>query len=82
MDDPPRLIVYSRAYCHLCDDMVAALNALQPQYGFSLRIVDVDADPALEARYDVLVPVLTMGGEEICHYVLDHARLEAALAGG
>ena len=62
--------------------MVAALNALQPEYGYSLRIVDVDADPALEARYDTLVPVLTLDGAEICHYVLDRARLDAALIGG
>ena len=80
--DPRELILYSRAYCHLCDDMVAALEALQPRYGFSLRIRDVDADPALEARYDVLVPVLTLEGVEICHYVLDEGRLATALRDG
>jgi len=42
--------------------MVAALTALQPRHGFSMDVVDVDADPALEARYDVLVPVLTILG--------------------
>jgi small GTP-binding protein len=44
---------------------------------------DVDADPALEARYGDLVPVLIDGdaehGREICHYVLDRGRLLAAL---
>ena len=82
MVESPELVVYSRAYCHLCDDMVAALTALQPQCGFSLTVIDVDADPELEARYDLLVPVLTLEGVEVCHYVLDRARLETALDGG
>ncbi|MBK9605406.1 MAG: glutaredoxin family protein [Betaproteobacteria bacterium] len=79
MADRPHLVVYGRAYCHLCDDMVAALTALQEERGFSLEVVDVDADPELEARYDVLVPVLTLEGREICHYHLDREKLDAAL---
>ena len=45
--------------------MVAALTALQTRHGFSLDVMDIDADPALEARYDSRVPVLTVNGEEI-----------------
>ena len=59
--------------------MVAALAALQEDRGFSLEVVDVDADPELEARYDLLVPVLTIEGREICHYHLDREKLDAAL---
>ena len=59
--------------------MVAALTALQPQHGFSMDVVDVDADPELEARYDLRVPVLTINGSEICHHFLDHEKLAAAL---
>ena len=60
--------------------MVAALRALQPEHGFALEVIDVDADPALEARYDELVPVLTCGGIEVCHHFLDRERLAQALA--
>ncbi len=59
--------------------MVAALAALQEEGGFSLEVVDVDADPELEARYDLLVPVLTIEGREICHYHLDREKLDVAL---
>ena len=42
--------------------------------------VDVDADPALEARYGERVPVLVdPDGAEICHYFLDDAALRQAL---
>ena len=75
------LVLYGRAYCHLCDDMAAALAALQPALRFTLDVVDVDADPALEARYDELVPVLVRDGIEICHHFLDRDRLQAALYG-
>ena len=59
--------------------MVAALTALRSQYEFSIEVVDVDADPALESRYDLLVPVLTVNGDEICHHFLDREKLAQAL---
>ena len=71
------LTVYSREYCHLCHDMVAALDALRPLYAFSLEVIDVDDDAVLEQRYGHLVPVLVGNGEEICHYHLDPAALDA-----
>lgn len=75
------LTLLSRSYCHLCEDMQNAL-ALHPRQGeFRVTVVDVDADPALEARYGILVPVLLHGDVEICHYHLDVPRLEAFLAG-
>ena len=30
----PRFILYSRSYCHLCDDMLKALNAVFPDVVF------------------------------------------------
>lgn len=68
--------LYSRSYCHLCEDMLQALLALQqPGERFEVAVIDVDADPALVARFDELVPVLygDPGGEELCHYFLDPA---------
>ncbi len=76
-----RLILYGRTYCHLCEDMAAALRDLQEPLGFALSIVDVDAEPALEARFGELVPVLADAeGREICHYFLDLAALQGRLA--
>lgn len=77
-----RLTVYSREYCSLCHAMVAALEALQPEHGFHLEILDVDEDDALETRFGSKVPVLIgEDGKEICHYHLDRAALEVVLAG-
>ena len=80
---PLRFTLYSRSYCHLCEDMAAALAAFMARTGlaYTLDIVDVDADPALVARYDELVPVLTADprGPELCHYFLDEAALRRHL---
>ncbi|MDR3322854.1 MAG: glutaredoxin family protein [Zoogloeaceae bacterium] len=75
------LTLMSRAYCHLCHDMEAALRPLLAEYGAALQVWDVDAAPALEAQYDELVPVLLLDGVEICHYFLDEAKVRAVLAG-
>jgi Glutaredoxin-like domain (DUF836) len=74
-----RLTLYSRAYCHLCDDMLAELAALQAQCGFAVQTVDVDGDDVLESRYGERVPVLAHGERELCHYHLDAAGLTAYL---
>ncbi len=51
--------------------MEVALAPLASEFGASVKVLDVDADPVLEARYDELVPVLLHGDAELCHYFLD-----------
>jgi hypothetical protein len=74
-----RFTLYSRSYCHLCEDMRVALQAFMARLGqaYTVDVVDVDADPALVARYDELVPVLVAepAGTELCHYFLDEGAL-------
>lgn len=77
----PVLHLYGRTYCHLCTDMEAALRALQGDFDFEVRVIDVDADPGLETRYGERVPVLTHDGTELCHYFLDEAAVRRYLAG-
>lgn len=81
-----RFILLTRAYCHLCDEMEAALR---PLIGSTpLQLIDVDAPEhaALEAQYGDAVPVLFEGDcvaeRELCRYRLDAGRVAAALTGG
>jgi len=76
----PQLTMYGREDCHLCQDMVLALREIQGNQPFSLEIVDIERDAQLEEKYGHLVPVLAAGGEEICHYFLDHVALDAYFA--
>ena len=74
------LTIYSRACCHLCDEMIEALRGLQGFFHFEIAITDVDADPELARRHGGKVPVLMHGGHELCHYHLDSTIVTAYLS--
>ena len=74
-----QLKLYGRSYCHLCDEMLAALAPLRDEFGFAIDVVDVDGDAALEQRFGTLVPVLMHADAELCHYHLDAAKVRAYL---
>jgi glutaredoxin len=74
-----KLTLYFREYCSLCHQMLAELQPWQARHGFELDVVDVDADPQLEARFNELVPVLMDGEHQICHWHLDIPALAAHL---
>lgn len=79
MINRPILTLYGRTYCHLCDDMLAALESQRDKHDFSVEVVDVDTRPELVERFNELVPVLMLDDKEICHYFLDVERLRIAL---
>lgn len=74
------LTLLSRNYCHLCQDMEMALQPLVEEFELKINVVDVDADAALEAKYDELIPVLLHGETELCHYFLDEPKTREYLA--
>jgi hypothetical protein len=75
-----RLTLLVRAYCHLCDEMRAAVAPLAAAADVRLDELDIDRDPALEARWGESVPVLLAGERELCHHRLDREALAAYLA--
>jgi len=64
--------------------MLAALEALRGEQGvphFAIEVVDVDADPVLEAKYNEWVPMLVDGEDtELCHYFLDVVKVREYLS--
>ena len=59
------LTLYSKPGCHLCEDMRALLDELQPEFGFALEEVDITSDAALFASYQYAIPVLLRDEQEI-----------------
>jgi len=59
--------------------MLAALEPLRSEHEFSVEVLDLDACPDQLEKYDQLIPVLTLGDEEICHYFLDVAKVREVL---
>jgi len=82
--DQPRFTLYSRSYCHLCDDLLAALRKLVGDE-ISVNVIDIDLHADLVQRYDELVPVLigSRNGEpdqQLCHYFLDENAVKGFLS--
>lgn len=80
-----RFILYSRSYCHLCDDMLSALKKLTGD-SVPVEVIDIDLDPVLLERYDELVPVLAgcadgLPDRQLCHYFLDENEVRTFLSG-
>ena len=67
--------VYSRHGCHLCEDLLQQLSALQQTHGFTILEVDVDSRSQLIEQYGSQVPVVLCDGQQICHYFLDQAAI-------
>jgi hypothetical protein len=74
-----RLTLVARQGCHLCDEMVRAVERLRGKLRFELEVVDVDSDPRLLERFHDKVPVLLAGDAEICRYWLNADALERYL---
>ena len=71
-----RLTLVTRADCDLCDEMVLALEALRAEQPIpGMVLADVDADPELQRRWGLKVPVLLLDGAKVCEYRLDRAEL-------
>lgn len=69
------LTLMFRPYCHLCHQMLEALQELRQHYQFEINIIEIDHFPELEAKYNELVPVLLHQDQEICHWHLNKTKL-------
>jgi glutaredoxin len=74
-----RVVVLTRAGCHLCDDARAVVDSVCTARSITYVIKDVDADPELHRRYSDLVPVVLVDGVEHARYRVDAASLDRAL---
>ena len=78
----PRLVVWSRTGCGLCDEMVEELRPWLAARGLDAQLRDVDDDPEARRRFGLKVPVLTLDGEIVCHGRLDAEVLDRLLRPG
>lgn len=73
---PGRLTLLHRRDCALCEEMLAELKALARTASLPpLETLDVDADPQLQRRHGLDVPVLLLDGTVVCRHRLDREEL-------
>jgi len=80
-DDPTAaaITVYSKPGCHLCEEAMSSLRALAPEFGFSLRELDITCDEATHRAYFDRIPVVFLDGEELCEHFLAEPVLRERL---
>ena len=76
---PRDLTLYTRAGCHLCEEMKAALGPMLREFGARLTEVDVDADGELREMYGNDVPVLFLAARKVAKHRLDAAQMRRQL---
>jgi hypothetical protein len=82
MAGAPRLILYERDGCHLCEEAGLLLDEMIGVDRYAR--VDIDADDDLVVRYGFRIPVITLDGIDRLEAPIsrdDVQALAAALAG-
>jgi len=77
----PRVTLYSRPGCHLCDVAREVIERVCADLGEEYVEVLVDDDPQLRERFTDEVPVTFVDGRQHDFWRVDEARLRAALTG-
>jgi glutaredoxin len=75
----PRVTLYGKPGCHLCDEARAAVRRVRADQAFDLEEVDISLDPVLHRRYGERIPVLALDGEELFDYFVDEPVLRERL---
>ena len=79
---PVRLQLLTRDGCHLCVTAAETLERIGAEAGLIPQLVDVDADPELQAEYGDRVPVVLLDGREHSYFTVDVVRLRGDLGLG
>ena len=75
----PRVTVYGKPGCHLCDDAKVVVEAVCAELGVGWTEVDINSDPELYAKYWEQIPVTMVDGVQHTFWRVDPDRLRAAL---
>ena len=76
----PRVIIYSRKNCHLCEVAKEVVESVRNEADFELEVVFIDGNLELEKVYGEEVPVTMINGKRHDYFKVDRARfIEAVL---
>jgi glutaredoxin len=78
----PRVTLYGKPGCHLCEDARETVAAVCAELGVDWTEVDITTDEALFRRFGEQIPVTFVDGDQHDFWRVDAARLRAALTAG
>lgn len=75
----PRITLYGREGCHLCDEARLVIEAVCAELGESYVELSIDDDPALADRFANEIPVTFVDGKQHDFWRVSPERLRRAL---
>jgi glutaredoxin len=71
----PRITLYTRPGCHLCDAAKTAVDEIARRTGETWREIDVTGDPELESEYGEMLPVIMIDQKMHGYWRVEPERL-------
>ncbi len=78
----PRITLYSKPGCHLCEDAAATIGRISDDTGAGWIEIDIFSDPDLVDEYAEMIPVILLDGRMHGYYRVEEDRLRRDLAHG
>ena len=78
-ETPPRVVLYSKPGCHLCDDAREVVAAVCAELGESFDEIDITTSDELVREFGEQIPVTFVDGEQHDFWRVDAERLRSAL---
>ncbi len=75
----PRVTLYGKPGCHLCEDARSEILAVRRDREFELEEIDISLDPVLFRELGERIPVVAVDGTEAFRYRVDGAALRRLL---
>ncbi|AMX82369.1 glutaredoxin [Geobacillus subterraneus] len=71
--------LYTKTNCPLCEKAKAVLMELQADVPFTIEELDIYEDDALLEKYQLMIPVVELNGEEIGYGMIEKETVRKRL---
>ena len=79
-EPPPRVVLYTRPGCHLCDEAREVIEQVCAELGEAYDDIDITGSEDLLRRFTEEIPVTFVDGKQHDFWRVDADRLRRALA--
>jgi glutaredoxin len=79
MPELPRVTLYGKPGCHLCDEAEDRVRAVSEQIGIAYQKIDIRSSPALLARFRYSIPVIEIDGGATLDWPVTTRQIVAAV---
>ncbi|RXJ01744.1 glutaredoxin family protein [Anaerobacillus alkaliphilus] len=70
-----KVTYYSKENCSLCDKGLLVLEQINKDFPLTIEVVDIYKDDDLLMKYQIMIPVVEIAGEEVDYGILSEAKI-------